>query len=157
MNIPQLGIRPNLAQFSLLVVVNAFVGAMVGMERSILPLIAEREFGIASHSAILSFLVSFGIVKALSNLLAGRFSDRIGRKKLLVGGWLVGIPVPFMLMFAPSWDWVVAANVLLGINQGLCWSTTVIMKIDLAGARRGTLQTSIAVIIQNRNVTLEIP
>ncbi len=133
---PQLGLRANLPQFSLLVLINAFVGAMVGMERSILPLIAEKEFGIASHSAILSFIISFGIVKALSNVFAGSFSDRIGRKKLLVSGWIIGIPVPFMLMWAPSWSWVVAANVLLGINQGLCWSTTVIMKIDLAGPRQ---------------------
>ena len=133
---PQLGLRANLPQFSLLVLVNAFVGAMVGMERSILPLIAEREFSVASHSAILSFLVSFGIVKAFSNLFAGRYSDRIGRKKLLVLGWLVGLPVPVMLMWAPSWSWVVVANVLLGVNQGLCWSTTVIMKIDLVGPRR---------------------
>ena len=133
---PPLGIRANLTQFSLLVLINAFVGAMVGIERSVLPLIAEQEFGIASCSAILSFLISFGIVKALSNLFAGGYSDKIGRKKLLVAGWIVGIPVPFLLMWAPSWSWIVVANVLLGINQGLCWSTTVIMKIDLAGAKR---------------------
>ncbi|MBI1804986.1 MAG: MFS transporter [Ignavibacteriae bacterium] len=132
----QLGIRQNLPQFSLLVLINAFVGAMVGIERSILPLIAEREFGIASRSAILSFLISFGIVKALSNLLAGRLSDRGGRKKLLVLGWLIGLPVPFVLMWAPSWSWIVVANILLGINQGLCWSTTVIMKIDLSGPKQ---------------------
>ncbi|MBI4547985.1 MAG: MFS transporter [Ignavibacteriae bacterium] len=132
----QLGLRPNIAQFSLLVLINAFVGAMVGMERSILPLIAEQDFGLASHSAILSFLISFGIVKAFSNLLAGRYSDKFGRKKLLVTGWIFGIPVPFMLMWAPSWTWVVLANVLLGVNQGLCWSTTVIMKSDLAGAKQ---------------------
>ena len=140
---PQLGLRNNLPQFSLLVLINAFVGAMVGMERSILPLIAEQEFAMASHSAILSFLVSFGIVKALSNLFAGRFSDRVGRKKLLVLGWLVGIPVPLLLMWAPSWSWIVAANVLLGVNQGLCWSTTVIMKIDLVGPRRRGLATGV--------------
>ena len=109
---------------------------MVGMERSILPLIAEQEFGIASRSAILSFLISFGIVKALSNLVAGGYSDKIGRKKLLVAGWLIGLPVPFMLMWAPSWSWIVAANILLGVQQGFCWSTTVIMKIDLAGPRQ---------------------
>ncbi|MBI1806675.1 MAG: MFS transporter [Ignavibacteria bacterium] len=131
----KLGIRANLPQFSLLVLVNAFVGAMVGMERSILPLIAENDFGITSHSAVLSFLITFGIVKAFSNLIAGRYSDTIGRKKLLVAGWLVGIPVPFILIWAPTWSWVVAANILLGINQGLCWSTTVIMKIDLAGSK----------------------
>ena len=133
---PRSGILENLPQFSLLVLVNAFVGAMVGTERSILPLIAERDFSIASHSAILSFLISFGIVKALSNLVAGRLSDRIGRKKLLVIGWLMGIPVPFGIMFAPTWGWIVAVNILLGINQGLCWSTTVIMKIDLAGSKQ---------------------
>jgi MFS family permease len=109
---------------------------MVGMERSILPLIAEDEFGLASRSAILSFLISFGIVKAISNLLAGRLADTVGRRKLLVAGWIVGIPVPFLLMWAPSWNWIIAANVLLGINQGLCWSTAVIMKIDLAGPRQ---------------------
>ncbi|HEV8538508.1 MAG TPA: MFS transporter [Bacteroidota bacterium] len=134
--IPQLGIRANLPQFSLLILINAFVGAMVGMERSILPLIAEQEFGIGSHSAILSFLISFGVVKAFSNLFAGTFSDRAGRKRLLVAGWLFGIPVPFLLMWAPSWSWIVGANILLGVNQGLCWSTTVIMKIDLAGPKQ---------------------
>lgn len=133
---PQLGLRPNLAQFSLLVLINAFVGAMVGMERSILPLIAERDFGIGSHSAILSFLISFGIVKGLTNLLAGRYSDILGRKKLLIIGWIIGMPVPFLLIWAPSWSWIIIANVLLGINQGLCWSTTVIMKIDLAGPKQ---------------------
>lgn len=109
---------------------------MVGMERSILPLIGEREFGIASRTAIISFLITFGIVKAFSNLLAGSFSDRIGRKKVLVAGWLIGIPVPFLLMGAQSWSWILVANILLGMNQGLCWSTTVIMKIDLAGPRQ---------------------
>jgi MFS family permease len=104
---------------------------MVGLERAILPLIAEREFGLVSKSVILSFIVGFGFVKAFTNLAAGRFSDRIGRKGLLVGGWIVGLPVPLILMWAPSWGWVTVANLLLGINQGLCWSTTVIMKIDL--------------------------
>jgi len=134
----RLGLRENAAQFSLLVLVNAFVGAMAGLERTVLPLIAERDFNLASKTAILSFIVSFGVVKALSNLLAGRISDRIGRKRVLVVGWLIGIPVPLLVMMAPTWDWIVAANVLLGINQGLCWSTTIIMKIDLVGpARRG--------------------
>jgi MFS family permease len=133
---PVLGLRQNLGQFSLLVLVNAFVGGMVGLERVILPLIAEREFGLVSKSVILSFIVGFGFVKALTNLAAGRFSDRIGRKGLLVGGWIVGLPVPFLLMWAPSWGWVTVANFLLGINQGLCWSTTVIMKIDLVGPQR---------------------
>jgi MFS family permease len=133
---PVLGLRQNLAQFSLLVLVNAFVGGMVGLERAILPLIAEREFGLVSKSVILSFIVGFGFVKAFTNLAAGRFSDRIGRKGLLVAGWIVGLPVPLILMWAPSWEWITVANLLLGINQGLCWSTTVIMKIDLVGPQR---------------------
>jgi MFS family permease len=133
-----LGLRVNLAQFGLLVLINAFVGGMVGLERAVLPLIAEHDFGLASKSVILSFLVSFGIVKALTNLFAGRYADVVGRKWLLVAGWLIGLPVPFMIMWAPSWGWVTAANVLLGVNQGLCWSMTVIMKIDLVGpSRRG--------------------
>jgi MFS family permease len=130
-----LGLRANLPQFSLLVLVNAFVGAMVGMERTILPAIAEREFHLAAKAAVLSFIVAFGVAKALTNYLAGRLSDSVGRKRVLVAGWLVAAPVPFMLMWAPSWAWILAANVLLGISQGLTWSTTVIMKIDLAGAR----------------------
>jgi MFS family permease len=133
---PVLGLRQNLGQFSLLVLVNAFVGGMVGLERAILPLIAEREFGLVSKSVILSFIVGFGFVKAFTNLAAGRFSDRIGRKGLLVAGWIVGLPIPFILMWAPSWGWITVANLLLGINQGLCWSTTVIMKIDLVGPQR---------------------
>lgn len=131
----RLGLRANLAQFSLLVVVNAFVGAMVGMERSILPAIAEREFSLAARTAILSFIVVFGVTKALTNYLAGRFSDAFGRRVVLVAGWLIACPVPFLLMWAPSWAWVLFANVLLGISQGLTWSTTVIMKIDLAGPK----------------------
>jgi MFS family permease len=131
-----LGLGANLGQFSLLVLVNAFVGGMVGLERTVLPLIAQREFGLASKSAILSFIVSFGVVKAISNLLAGKYSDVVGRKRLLVLGWLFGLPVPFMVMWAPSWEMITTANVLLGINQGLCWSTTVIMKIDLVGPKR---------------------
>jgi MFS family permease len=120
----------------LLVAVNAFVGAMVGVERTVLPLLAEREFGLASRAAALSFIATFGIVKALTNLLAGRLGDRFGRKRVLVVGWLVGVPVPFLVIWAPAWSWIVAANVLLGINQGLAWSMTVVMKIDLAGAER---------------------
>jgi MFS family permease len=131
----RLGLRENLAQFSLLVLVNAFVGAMVGMERSILPAIAEEEFHLAARSAILSFIVVFGVSKAVTNYFAGRWSDRFGRKAVLIGGWLVAIPVPFMLMWAPSWSWILAANLLLGVSQGLSWSTTVIMKIDLAGPK----------------------
>lgn len=132
----RLGLRENLGQFSLLVLVNAFVGAMVGLERSILPAIAEQEFHIVARTAILSFIVVFGITKALTNYFAGRFSDRFGRKHVLVAGWLVAIPVPFALMWAPDWNWVVAANVLLGVSQGLTWSTTVIMKIDLVGPKQ---------------------
>jgi MFS family permease len=132
----RLGLRENLPQFSLLVVVNAFVGALVGIERTILPALAEGEFHLAAKTAVLSFIVAFGVAKALTNYLAGRLSDRVGRKRVLVAGWIVAIPVPFMLMKAPTWNWILAANVLLGINQGLTWSTTVIMKIDLVGARR---------------------
>lgn len=131
----QLGLRENWAQFSLLVLVNAFVGAMVGMERSILPAIAEDEFQLAARTAILSFIVVFGITKALTNYFAGRWSDHFGRKHVLVAGWLVASPVPLLLMWAPSWGWILAANALLGISQGLTWSTTVIMKIDLAGPK----------------------
>jgi MFS family permease len=134
----RLGLRANSQQFWLLVLINAFVGAMVGLERAIVPLLAADDFGQTSRTVILSFIVSFGIVKALANLFAGRMSDRIGRKRILVAGWLVGLPVPFLVILAPAWEWVVFANVLLGINQGLCWSTTIIMKIDLVGpARRG--------------------
>src|SRR5215469_9571095 len=131
-----LGLRANWEQFTLLVSVNAFVVAMVGIERVLLPLLAERDFGLASRAAILSFLVSFGVVKAIANLFAGRISDHLGRKKVLVAGWLFALPVPVIILLAPAWGWVVFANVLLGINQGLCWSTTVIMKIDLVGPER---------------------
>jgi MFS family permease len=131
----RLGVRENLAQFSLLVLVNAFVGGMVGLERSILPAIAEEEFRLAARTAILSFIVVFGVTKALTNYFAGRWSDLYGRKVVLIAGWLVAVPVPFMLMWAPTWSWVLAANVLLGVSQGLTWSTTVIMKIDLAGPK----------------------
>jgi MFS family permease len=134
----RLGLRENLPQFTLLVIINAFVGAMVGMERSILPSIAEQEFHLAARAAVLSFIVVFGLSKALTNYLAGRFADRIGRKHVLIAGWLIAVPVPFMLMWGPSWNWILAANVLLGVSQGLTWSTTVIMKIDLVGpAHRG--------------------
>jgi len=138
MTVVRLGLRENLGQFSLLVVVNAFVGAMVGMERSILPPIAEQEFHLVAKSAVLSFIVVFGITKALTNYVAGRLSDRFGRKHLLVAGWLIAIPVPFLLMWAPTWSWVLFANALLGVSQGLTWSMTVVMKIDLAGpSKRG--------------------
>lgn len=132
----RLGLRANWEQFALLVAVNAFVGATVGIERVLLPLLAERDFGLASRAAILSFIVSFGLVKAIANLFAGRISEHWGRKKVLVAGWLFALPVPAIILLAPSWGWVVLANVLLGINQGLCWSTTVIMKIDLVGPER---------------------
>ena len=134
----RLGIRENLGQFTLLVVVNAFVGAMVGLERTILPPLAQEELGLEAKAAVLSFIVVFGVSKAATNYLAGRLSDRIGRKGVLVAGWVVAAPVPVLLMVAPSWSWVLAANALLGVSQGLTWSTTVIMKIDLAGpAKRG--------------------
>jgi MFS family permease len=136
MTAPRLGLRENIGQFSLLVLVNAFVGAMVGMERSILPAIAEQDFKLMARSAVLSFIVVFGVTKALTNYLAGRLSDRFGRKHVLVAGWLVAVPVPLLLMWAPSWTWVLVANALLGMSQGLTWSTTVIMKIDLVGSKR---------------------
>ncbi|MDO9179704.1 MAG: MFS transporter [Agitococcus sp.] len=139
----QLGLKANLTQFSLLVLVNAFVGAMVGMERSILPTMAEHEFHLVAHSAILAFIVVFGISKALTNYFAGRFSDTYGRKTILIAGWLVAAPVPFLLMWAPSWNWVLVANLFLGVSQGLTWSTTVIMKIDLAGPRNRGLAMGI--------------
>jgi MFS family permease len=132
----RLGLRENLPQFSLLVIINAFVGAMVGLERSILPAIAEQEFQLAARTAVLSFIVVFGVAKAFTNYGAGRLSDHFGRKHALVAGWLVAVPVPFLLMWAPSWGWILCANVLLGISQGLTWSTTVIMKIDLVGSKQ---------------------
>ncbi len=133
---PRLGLRVNLAQFSLLVGVNALVGGMVGQERSLLSLLATQVFGLAAVSTALTYIVAFGLTKAATNFLAGTLTDRYGRKPVLVAGWLVGVPVPLLIIWAPSWTWVVVANVLLGVNPGLCWSTTVIMKIDLAGPRR---------------------
>jgi MFS family permease len=133
-----LGLRANLAQFSLLVAVNALVGGTLGQERTVVPLLAGQAFHIAALGSALTFILAFGAVKAVTNFFAGTLSDRFGRKPVLVAGWLVALPVPVLLIFAPDWWWVVAANVLLGVNQGLTWSTTVIMKIDLAGpARRG--------------------
>jgi MFS family permease len=136
MNAVKLGLKENWKQFTLLVVINAFVGGMVGMERSILPEIADVEFHIAAKTAILSFIIAFGIVKAITNYFTGTLANRIGRKNLLVIGWLIGIPVPFILMYAPDWNWIVAANILLAINQGLTWSSTVMMKIDLVGEKQ---------------------
>jgi MFS family permease len=130
-----LGLRANWRQFSLLVLINAFVGGMVGIERTVVPLIGSEEFGIASTTLIVSFIVSFGIVKAFANLISGQLADRWGRKHVLVLGWLVGLPVPFVIAWAPNWEWIVAANVLLGINQGFAWSMTVIMKVDLVGPK----------------------
>lgn len=131
----ELGLKKNRKQFALLVLINAFVGGMIGMERSIFPQYAEVEFGIASKTAILSFIVAFGITKAISNYYAGRLANIYGRKRLLVVGWLIVIPVPWILIFAPSWAWVIAANILLGISQGFTWSSTVVMKIDLVGEK----------------------
>ncbi len=132
----QLGLKENWKQFTLLVIINAFVGGMVGLERSILPRIADVEFHIAAKTAILSFIIVFGIVKAVTNYYTGTLANKFGRKKLLVAGWIIGIPIPFILMFAPNWSWIIAANVLLGINQGLTWSSTVVMKIDLVGEKQ---------------------
>ena len=132
----ELGLRANLAQFGLLVALNAFVGAMVGLERSTLPLIGETDFGLASKAAVLSFIVAFGLAKALTNLGAGALAQRLGRRRLLIAGWTIALPVPLLIAVAPSWGWIVAANVLLGINQGLAWSMTVVMKIDLVGPER---------------------
>jgi MFS family permease len=132
----RLGLRENLAQFALLVALNAFVGAMVGLERSTLPLIGDADFGLTSNAAVLSFIVAFGLAKALTNLGAGAFAERLGRRRLLVFGWAFALPVPLLIAVAPNWGWVVAANALLGVNQGLAWSMTVVMKIDLVGPKR---------------------
>jgi MFS family permease len=132
----RLGLRENLAQFTLLVIVNGFVGAMIGIERSILPVLAAQEFHLAARFAALSFIVVFGVTKALTNYAAGQLSDRVGRKNVLVAGWMMAVPVPFLLMWAPTWNWILVANAFLGVSQGLTWSTTVIMKIDLVGDER---------------------
>src|SRR6266436_1087771 len=131
----RLGLKENWQQFALLILINALVGGMVGMERTVVPLIGSEEFGITSTTLVVSFIVSFGVIKALANLVSGQLADVWGRKRVLVLGWLVGLPVPFMIMWAPSWGWVVAANALLGINQGLAWSMTVLMKVDLVGPK----------------------
>jgi MFS family permease len=132
----QLGLWENLGQFSLLVLINVFVGMMVGLERTVVPLIGEQEFGLASKTAIVSFIVSFGVVKAFCNLFAARISETWGRKRVLVLGWLIGLPVPFIIIWADRWIWFDVANLLLGVNQALCWSMTVIMKVDLVGPKR---------------------
>jgi MFS family permease len=139
----KLGLKENWQQFSLLVLVNAFVGGMVGLERSILPRLASEEFQMASHTAIFSFIIVFGIVKAVTNYFAGHFANAVGRRRLLIYGWLFAIPIPFLLMWAPSWNWIIVANVLLGINQGLAWSSTVTMKIDLVGDKQRGLAMGI--------------
>lgn len=136
MNQAILGLRENWRQFTILVIINAFVGGMVGLERSILPQIAEEEFHIAAKTALLSFIVVFGIVKALTNYYTGALSNKVGRKNLLIIGWFIAIPIPFLLMYAPTWNWIIATNVLLGISQGLTWSSTVVMKIDLVGDKQ---------------------
>jgi MFS family permease len=132
----KLGLKANINQFSLLILVNAFVGAMIGLEQTVVPLLGKEEFGLESNALILSFIASFGVVKAILNLFAGNLSDRWNRKKVLMLGWLFGLPVPLILLYAPTWDWIVFANVLLGVNQGLAWSMTVNMKIDLVGRER---------------------
>jgi MFS family permease len=131
----KLGLKENWQQFALLILINGFVGGMVGIERTVVPLIGSEEFGIASTTLVVSFIVSFGVVKALANLVSGQLADAWGRKRVLVLGWLVGLPVPFIIIWAPSWGWIIAANALLGINQGLAWSMTVIMKVDLVGPK----------------------
>lgn len=131
----KLGLRENWKQFVILLIINAFVGGMVGMERSILPQLAQQEFGTVAKTAILSFIVVFGFTKAISNYFAGTLANKIGRKRLLIYGWLFALPIPFLLIFAPNWNWIIFANVLLGINQGLTWSSTVVMKIDLVGQK----------------------
>ncbi len=133
---PTLGLGANWQQFALLVATNAFVGGMVGLERSILPVLAKGEFGVASKTLTVSFIATFGLAKALANLFAGRLSERFSRRSILIAGWLFGLPVPFIIIFAPAWIWIIAANALLGLNQGLAWSMTVNMKIDLVGRRR---------------------
>ncbi|TJV27359.1 MAG: MFS transporter, partial [Mesorhizobium sp.] len=130
-----LGLKANWRQFALLVLINAFVGGMVGIERTVVPLIGSEEFGFASTTLVVSFIVSFGVVKSLANLVSGQLADKWGRKRVLVLGWLFGLPVPFMIIWAPDWNWVIAANALLGISQGFAWSMTVIMKVDLVGPK----------------------
>lgn len=143
MEIIQFGLKENWKQFSLLVIINAFVGGMIGLERSVLPQLAEKEFGISSHTAIFSFIIAFGITKAICNYFTGKLANKIGRKRLLVIGWLFALPVPFILIYANHWNWVIFANILLGINQGLAWSMAVIMKVDLVGSKKRGLAVGI--------------
>ncbi|MFH0708390.1 MFS transporter, partial [Escherichia coli] len=131
----RLGLKENWRQFALLVLINAFVGGMVGIERTVVPLIGSETFHIQSTTLITSFIVSFGLVKAVANLISGQLADTWGRKRVLVAGWLLGLPVPFMIIAAPNWEWVIASNVLLGLSQGFAWSMTVIMKVDLVGPK----------------------
>ena len=142
-NNPKLGLKENWQQFTLLVIVNAFVGGMVGLERSIIPQLAELEFGLSSKSAILSFIVAFGVTKAIANYFTGRLANKIGRKNLLVIGWVLALPIPILLIYANSWAWIVVANILLGISQGLTWSSTVVMKMDLVGEKQRGLAMGI--------------
>jgi MFS family permease len=142
-SVPRLGLRANIGQFALLVVVNALVGGMIGQERTVVPILATDVFGVTGFVSALTFVIAFGISKAFTNLAAGALADRFGRKRVLVVGWLVGLPVPLLIILAPDWSWVIAANVLLGVNQGFCWSTTVIMKIDLVGPVRRGLATGL--------------
>nr|WP_199701490.1 MFS transporter [Jiangella rhizosphaerae] len=132
----RLGLRENAAQFTLLVAVNALVGGMVGQQQTVLPLLAETDFGLTGYTFIFAYVAAFGVTKAATNYVAGTLADRYGRKPVLVIGWLFAIPVPLLIIWAPAWEWVIAANILLGINQGLAWSTTVMMKIDLVGPRQ---------------------
>ena len=131
----KLGLMENWRQFVLLVIINAFVGGMVGIERTILPEIAEQEYHLAAASVIMSFIIVFGVAKAFTNYFTGAMANKIGRKKLLTIGWVFALPIPFILIYAPNWNWVIFANILLGINQGLTWSSTVVMKIDLVGEK----------------------
>jgi len=140
---PEALTRGNRRSLLLLMTINAFVGAMVGLERTLLPLIAEKEFHLKSRSVILGFLIGFGITKAVTNLFAGYLADRLGRRSVLIAGWLLGLSVPLIMMAAPSWNWVVFANLMLGLNQGLCWSMTVVMMIDVVGPRRRGLATGL--------------
>src|SRR5688572_15599212 len=131
----KLGLKENWRQFTLLVIVNAFVGGMIGLERTIIPQIAAADFGLAAKTAILSFIVVFGVTKAITNYYTGTLANRFGRKNLLVAGWIIALPVPLLLIYAPGWNWIIAANVFLGVSQGLTWSSTVVMKIDLVGEK----------------------